>query len=126
MQFNRLPKIPPVVVANDSTSSVFIVVDYCWLTGSYHVTPETPVSDSGIDLTLEMEEIDRSVRGGETDDDLVAAAAEEFENLKPSTSGIMNTFLTGIVTISLHTEYLEAYSVRVENILVSDLWDFAF
>ena len=114
------------MVANDSTSSVFIVVDYCWLTGSYHVTPETPVSDSGIDLTLEMEDIDRFVRGGETDDDLVAAAAEEFENLKPSTSGIMNTFLTGIETISLHTEYLEAYSVRVENILVSDLWDFAF
>ena len=52
------------MVANDSTSSVFIVVDYCWLTGSYHVTPETPVSDSGIDLTLEMEEIDRSVRRG--------------------------------------------------------------
>ena len=58
--------------------------------GSYHI-PETPVSDSGIDLTLEMDEIDRFVRGQTDDDALVAAAAQEFENF-PSTSGTSETF----------------------------------
>ena len=58
------------------------------------MTPETPVSEYGTDLTLEMEEIDRFVREGQNDDDLVAAAAaEEFESLEPSTSGIAAVLL---------------------------------
>lgn len=72
------------------TETVATVSDNALGMTGYHVTPETPVSDSGIDMGFEMGEIDRFVRAeGQSDVDLVAAAAQGIENLEPNLSGII-------------------------------------